>query len=185
MEYRDANANDLSDFIDLHAMAAGQPTFPELPELAGAGNTPPRLACSKTGPGQIPPPIPTRTPTQKLAIRSARVSRRQRGLVVELQTDHGTITDVEVELRRGSHRLAHRHVAQVGTSEHRTILRVDGRAPTAGRYTLIVRKGGRTLARRSVVVGGGIRGSRGGWASNACNKRDTAQRVPGPRASVR
>jgi phospholipase C len=52
---RDANANDLTDMIDLDALRAGRPTFPVLPPLAAPGNTPAALACSKTGPGTIPP----------------------------------------------------------------------------------------------------------------------------------
>jgi phospholipase C len=55
LTYRDANANDLTDFLDLDAMSAGQPTFPTLPKLAAPGNTAARLACSTTGPGTIPP----------------------------------------------------------------------------------------------------------------------------------
>ena len=54
MTYRDANANDLTDFLDLDAIKRGQPTFPELPKLAAAGDTPARLACTKTGPGTVP-----------------------------------------------------------------------------------------------------------------------------------
>jgi phospholipase C len=53
---RDANANDLTDFIDLKALARKRPTFPSLPRLAAPGNTPSALACSTTGPGTIPPP---------------------------------------------------------------------------------------------------------------------------------
>lgn len=56
LTYRDANANDLTDFLDLHAMKGRRPTFPELPPLAPAGDTPARLACSVNGPGTIPPP---------------------------------------------------------------------------------------------------------------------------------
>ena len=56
MTLRDANANDLTDLLDLTALAAGTPTFPELPPLAAPGNTPEALACSVTGPGTIPPP---------------------------------------------------------------------------------------------------------------------------------
>ncbi|MHB1488237.1 MAG: alkaline phosphatase family protein [Acidimicrobiales bacterium] len=56
LTYRDANANDLSDFLDLKAMKQGKPTFPELPPLAPPGDTPGALACSITGPGAIPPP---------------------------------------------------------------------------------------------------------------------------------
>jgi len=56
LTFRDANANDLTDFLDLDALAAGQPTFPELPSLPASGLNPGSLACSATGPGQIPPP---------------------------------------------------------------------------------------------------------------------------------
>ena len=55
MSYRDANANDLTDFLDLRAMRRGRPTFPELPPLPQAGDTQARLECSQTGPGTIPP----------------------------------------------------------------------------------------------------------------------------------
>jgi hypothetical protein len=111
MTYRDANANDLLDFLDLDAMRRGQPTFPEMPKLATPGDTPARLACSKTGPGTVPAPFPA----QRLSIRSARVSRRLRGLVVELEVDRGTVRGLDVELYRGRHRIAHHFVADVGT----------------------------------------------------------------------
>jgi phospholipase C len=55
LTYRDANANDLTDFLDLSALAAGHPTFPKLPKLAAPGDTSARLACSTTGAGTIPP----------------------------------------------------------------------------------------------------------------------------------
>jgi len=56
LTYRDANANDLTDFLDLSALAAGHPTFAHLPPLAAPGDTAAALACSTTGPGTIPPP---------------------------------------------------------------------------------------------------------------------------------
>jgi phospholipase C len=55
MTMRDANANDLTDLLDLTALAAGTPTFPELPALAAPGDTPAALACSTSGPGTVPP----------------------------------------------------------------------------------------------------------------------------------
>jgi phospholipase C len=55
MTYRDANANDVTDFIDLRAMERQRPTFPELPALAAPGDDAARLECSTTGPGTIPP----------------------------------------------------------------------------------------------------------------------------------
>jgi phospholipase C len=56
LTYRDANANDLTDFLDLSALASRRPTFPSLPRLAAPGDTAAALACSTTGPGTIPPP---------------------------------------------------------------------------------------------------------------------------------
>ena len=56
LTHRDANANDLTDFLDLGALATGKPTFPKLPTLAAPGDTAARLACSTNGPGTIPPP---------------------------------------------------------------------------------------------------------------------------------
>ena len=56
LTHRDANANDLTDFLDLSALAAQRPTFPSLPPLAAPGDTAAALACSASGPGTIPPP---------------------------------------------------------------------------------------------------------------------------------
>jgi phospholipase C len=153
MTYRDANANDLLDFLDLQAMRSGRPTFPELPALAPAGDTPARLACTRTGPGPIPPPMAARRlPAQRLEILSARVNLRVRGIVVELQTNDGTMTGVGVELHQGRRRLARRRVASVGTSAHKVVLRVNGQVPPPGRYTVLARKGGREVAQRPVTV---------------------------------
>jgi phospholipase C len=56
LTYRDANANDLADFLDLKALRQRNPTFPRLPRLAAPGDTPAALACSTSGPGTVPPP---------------------------------------------------------------------------------------------------------------------------------
>ena len=56
LTYRDANANDLLDFLDLEALERRTPTFPRLPPLPDPGDTPQALACSTNGPGTIPPP---------------------------------------------------------------------------------------------------------------------------------
>jgi phospholipase C len=55
LTYRDANANDLMDFLDTDAMARGVPSFPELPALPASGLSAATLACSTSGPGAIPP----------------------------------------------------------------------------------------------------------------------------------
>ncbi len=67
LTFRDANANDLTDMLDLEALKEGSPTFPSLPKLPAPGNTPAALRCSVTGPGTIPPhgsvsPAPTSAP---------------------------------------------------------------------------------------------------------------------------
>lgn len=49
LTYRDANANDLTDLVDVSAA----PSFPEPPVLAAPAPFP--QACSTTGPGTIPP----------------------------------------------------------------------------------------------------------------------------------
>jgi phospholipase C len=56
LTHRDANANDLTDFLDLDAMRRGVPTFAKMPRLAAPGDTKAALACSTRGPGTVPPP---------------------------------------------------------------------------------------------------------------------------------
>jgi phospholipase C len=56
LTFRDANANDLTDFLDLEALHRKRPTFPTFPKLVKPGNSTAALACSKSGPGTIPPP---------------------------------------------------------------------------------------------------------------------------------
>ncbi len=58
LTYRDANANDLTDFIDFGALSAQTQNFTpqEVANLQAPGNTPAALACSTNGPGTIPPP---------------------------------------------------------------------------------------------------------------------------------
>jgi hypothetical protein len=54
---RDSNANNMLDFIDLDALKAGCPNFPDISalRLGGPGNTTERLECTVTGAGEIPP----------------------------------------------------------------------------------------------------------------------------------
>ena len=148
MTKRDANANDLLDFLDLPAMKAGQPTFPELPTLPRAGDDPARLACSKTGPGKVPAPIPP----QRLEIVSVHARRRKGEVVVELHTDRGTMHGLEVELLRRHRRPVRRRLASLGYARRRIVLRAREHVLDRGRYEVLVRQGHRTLARRVVHV---------------------------------
>jgi phospholipase C len=155
MTFRDANANDLTDFLDLSAIRARKPTFPELPPLVRAGDTPARLACTRTGPGTIPPPTSARSGrVQRVEIRSVKASRRFRGIVAELKTNFGSVTGLEVELHRGHKLLTREEVRRIGTRQQRVVLRVGGGAPAPGRYEVEARKTGRVLAERAVVVHG-------------------------------
>jgi phospholipase C len=56
LTFRDANANDLMDFLDVTALQRGHPNFPELPHLPPPGLNAESMQCSVTGPGVIPPP---------------------------------------------------------------------------------------------------------------------------------
>ncbi len=149
MTNRDANANDLTDFLDLDAMANGEPTFPELPKLAASGENAATLACSKTGPGKIPPPPPG---PPKLKLHKVGVRHPLHGLVLELQTTHGTITDLQVQLYQAGRRVSGRHVAAVSALAHRVVLRVHGQAPAPGRYTVVVRRHRHLVMRRHIRV---------------------------------
>jgi phospholipase C len=51
MTYRDANASNLLDFVDLRSA----PAFREPPPLPAANDNPATEACLTTGPGKIPP----------------------------------------------------------------------------------------------------------------------------------
>jgi phospholipase C len=154
LTYRDANANDLTDFLDLGALAAGQPTFPELPTLAAPGDTAAALACLSTGPGTIPPataaPLPA--PPIRLEIKRVRVNRRLRGLVVELETNRGSLSGLVVELHHGQHRVASARLAHVSTRPVRVVLRKHHKVPPRGRYEVVVRRRDRVVAKRAVRV---------------------------------
>ncbi len=147
---RDANANDLTDFLDLSALQAGNPTFPELPALAASGDDARTLECSKTGPGTVPPPPPAIAPV--LTLRDHGIDRRRHGIVIALRTNGGALHGVELELHHGKHRIARRRIGTVGARTRDAVLRVHGRAPAPGHYTVLAKRGGKTLARRSIRV---------------------------------
>ncbi len=57
LTYRDANANDLLDFLDVGAMKSGQPTFSPsaIAALPASGENRGSLACSSQPPAKMPP----------------------------------------------------------------------------------------------------------------------------------
>jgi phospholipase C len=158
MTYRDANANDLTDFLDMGALAAGTPTFPELPALVASGDTPATLACLKTGPGQIPPAEPSGGPPPgrgriRVELRDLGIHHRKlHGLLLELRTSHGTLTGLEVELHHGKRRVARHALHKLSHHERKIVFRVHGHAPARGHYTVLVRHKRKTLLRRAIRV---------------------------------
>jgi phospholipase C len=149
MTMRDANANDITDLLDLDAMARGQPTFPDLPPLAAAGNTPERLACMTRPAAQIPPPESVAAaPAHRLS--ATWHGKTRHGLAVDLRARGTTYHHLVVELLHGERTMARAKVGRVGSERHRVIL--HGRA-APGHYTLRVRHDGRTLVSRRVRVG--------------------------------
>jgi phospholipase C len=150
MTFRDANANNLTDFLDLAALARGEPTFPELPALAAAGDDAARLACSTSGPGTIPPLPPAPLPLH-VTLRSLGVKRRARGLVLELYSRF-TLSNVIVELHRGKRVVSRAHVRELTTVPRQVVLRAHGQAPARGRYTIRVSHNGHVVAKRHIRI---------------------------------
>jgi phospholipase C len=144
---RDANANDLFDFLDLNAMAKQQPTFPELPSLAKAGG----FTCTPGDPGTIPPPAPKPIPIQ-VKLTYSGPNHAKKGVVVELQVSHASLSGLTVELAQGHKKVEQVKVGSVTTIPKPVVLRAKGKIPPAGRYTITVRKGHKTVATKTVHV---------------------------------
>ena len=146
---RDANANELTDFFDLKAMAHRHPTFPHMPKLAKSGQDAATLRCSKTGPGTIPPKHPR---PQRVEILSAVPNRSRGGVVVRLHASAGEQHHATLQLRRGTRVLTGRRLPLITDREQELLLSVHGRMPPRGHYEVVVAKGGKRLARRGVTV---------------------------------
>ena len=156
LTFRDANANDLTDFLDLAALAAGAPTFPELPALAASGENAATRACSVSGAGQIPPPPPQPPPRKlppiRVQLRDLGVRKHLHGLLLELRTSHGTLHGLEIELHHGRRVVASHRLERLAHAQRRVVLRVHGRAPGRGHYVIVVREKHRRLLHRSIRV---------------------------------
>jgi phospholipase C len=154
MTFRDANAATLAGCLDLDHL-----TFPEPPKLAAPSDIgASEQSCSFTEPTftvhPAAPPAPAPQATDQLVVAYYGRRHRVHGALVRLHTRGGTISGLTVELLRGKHVVAHAHVAHVGRARHSVALRgAHGRRLPAGRYTLVVRQGRNTLARRRVHLG--------------------------------
>ena len=94
-------------------------------------------------------------PAQTLTVRYfGRRHRLHRGVLVELNTNAGTLENLTLQLRRGNRIVARGRIAHVGTERTPLVLRrARGRAFRLGRYTLSVRAGAASLLSRPVRVG--------------------------------
>ena len=151
MTKRDANANNLLDFLDLKAMKAKNPTFPELPTLRPAGDNARRLACStsKRGAGTIPPrdAQPTR-----LKFRSVHVNRKHGGIEVEVTSVGGKTPAVGLELRHGGKLVTKHQLGLVGPHGKAALVKVHHKRPPPGIYQVVLTTDGREVSSERLHV---------------------------------
>jgi phospholipase C len=144
---RDANANDMFDFLDSKALAKSTPNFPEFPSIAKAGG----FTCTPGQPGTIPPPVPKPIPIQ-LKLTYSGTNKHKHGALVDLQVSHASLSGLTVELAQGHKKIDQVRVSNVTTIPKSVVLRAKGKVPPAGRYTVTVRKGHKTFATRTVHI---------------------------------
>jgi phospholipase C len=150
MTLRDANANNMLDFLDLDALTAGTPTFPEMPSLAQSGDTAKTRECSTSGPGTIPTPQPKPLPI-KVRLQPGRQSTVHGGSYnLPLQASR-SVSGLTVELQKDHKLIGKRAVSHLGVDGQTITLRPRRGKATAGRYTVVVRHGTKQLS--SLTVG--------------------------------
>ena len=162
LTYRDANAATMADFLDPTRLS-----FPEPPTLkppydvaqseATCSLELPPFPVYRTPPGGGGPGSPSATiitGADHLVVRFYGRRHHLHGVLVELYTTQDTLTNLTVELRRGTHLVARAHVAHLGPARHRVVLRTrHGHQVPRGRYTLVVRQGSQPLVTRRVRAG--------------------------------
>lgn len=129
----------------------------------GAGNSLAPVPAGSANAGSKGTPTPTSethprptsqtNPRSRLRMRYLGRVRARHGLAISLWATTGTLTRLTVRLRRAGKVMDAVQVARVGTHRHRVILRVQGRMPRPGRYTVLATRRGRTLARHAFRVG--------------------------------
>jgi phospholipase C len=155
MTYRDANATTVADFLD-----PSKPALLEPPTLTGSGDVAAGEAnCDSSDPKLTVLPAPQVTHVGRLIVKFLGRRQKAHGIVVELRTTSGTLSKLTVELehRHSRHVLVRKHVKAVGTHEHKVVLHPHHHLPN-GHYTLLVKRHGHVLVRRTVH----LRGARSG-----------------------
>lgn len=126
----------------LSATLSGAPVPNGCSSIA-AGNSLAPVTVAPKSPGTKP------AHTAKLRLRFVGAKRRLHGVAVQLWTSTGTLTRLTIRLRRGAKVLDRVRVARVTPHKRQVVLRVKGKMPTPGRYTLVVARGRKTLARHA------------------------------------
>jgi phospholipase C len=144
---RDANANTVASFLDTTTPALLEP-----PMLAGSGDlVPGETHCDTSDPKLKVLPAPGVTHVGRLIVTYEGLHRRRGGVVIAVHTSSGTLTNVVIELIHNGKVLARRTVREVGVHRRTIVLHARHRFPS-GHYSLLVKRAGRTLTRRSVHV---------------------------------
>jgi hypothetical protein len=111
--------------------------------------------CSsiESGNSLAPVPVPAqsggRAATPKLKLRYVGARRGLHGVAIQLWTTTGSLTKLTVRLRHRAGVPDTVRLARVSTHKRRVVLRVKGKMPKPGRYTVLVARGGTTLARHA------------------------------------
>ena len=145
--YRDANANTVASFLDTGAALLDPPMLADSGSLQGGETN-----CDTSDPQLKVLPAPKSARTAAVTARVLGRSHDREALLVELRAAARTLTDVEVELLRRGRLLARVRAGRVGTRFVRVVLRARHRLP-GGLFTLVVRRDGRVLVRRTVHLG--------------------------------
>jgi hypothetical protein len=114
--------------------------------------------CSsiQTGNSLAPVPVPAQSGARaaKPKLRLHYLGRRPKlhGVAIQVWTSTAALTKVTVRLRRGRATVDTVRLARVGTGKRRVVLRVKGKMPRRGRYTVLAAHAGKTLARHSFRI---------------------------------
>ncbi len=119
--------------------------------------------CASIGPGNslAPLPVPSSASSSSGAGSSGQIrlkfkdlgrKPRKRGVEIELWTNTGTLRGLVIKVRHGKHVVDTLRRLRVTTAKHKLFLRIHGKMPPAGRYTVLVYSGKTVLLRRTIRV---------------------------------
>lgn len=119
--------------------------------------------CASIGPGNSIAPLPlpgssssssSSAATAQLRLKFRDLGRKphKHGVVIELWTTSGTLRGLAIKMRHDKHVVDTLKRVRVTTSKHKLVLRIHGKMPPPGRYTITVYSGKNVLLRRTIKV---------------------------------